>query len=57
LRRRGIVPDFRAPNVIRRAPAPLYTTYDELWETVEALRDIIDSGEHLRLTAGRELVA
>jgi kynureninase len=57
LRRRGGVPDFRAPNVIRLAPAPLYTTYHELWETVEALREIIDSGEHLRRTAGRELVA
>jgi kynureninase len=57
LKARGIVPDFRAPNVIRLAPAPLYTTYQELWQTVETLREIIGSGEHLRLTAGRDLVA
>lgn len=57
LRARGIVPDFRAPNVIRLAPVPLYTTYHELWQTVQALRTIIDTGAHLRLAEGRELVA
>jgi kynureninase len=57
LRARGIVPDFRAPNVIRLAPVPLYTTYHDLWQTVQALREIIDTGAHLRLAAGRELVA
>ena len=57
LKIRGIVPDFRAPNVIRLAPAPLYTTYRELWRTARALREIIDRGEHLRLVEGRNLVA
>jgi kynureninase len=38
----GVVPDFRPPNVIRLAPIPLYTTYAELWQTVEFLRRIID---------------
>jgi kynureninase len=57
LKARGIVPDFRAPNVIRLAPAPLYTTFHELWQTARALREIIDSGEHQRLAEGRSLVA
>ena len=57
LRARGVVPDFRAPNVIRLAPVPLYSTYHELWQTVQALREIIDTGAHLRLAEGRELVA
>ena len=57
LKTRGVVPDFRTPNVIRLAPAPLYTTFHELWRTVRALREIIDDGEHLRLAEGRELVA
>ena len=57
LKARGIVPDFRAPNVIRLAPVPLYTSYHELWQTVRALREIVDTGEHLRLAKGRELVA
>ncbi|MDQ2652257.1 MAG: kynureninase, partial [Chloroflexota bacterium] len=57
LRARGIVPDFRAPNVIRLAPVPLYTTYHEIWQTVQALREIMDTGAHLQLEVGRELVA
>jgi kynureninase len=57
LKARGIVPDFRAPNIIRLAPAPLYTSYHELWQTARALREIVDRGEHLTMAAGRDLVA
>jgi kynureninase len=57
LKARGIIPDFRAPNVVRLAPVPLYTSYHELWQTVQALRAIIDGGEHLQGDAGRGLVA
>ncbi|MFN8591251.1 MAG: kynureninase [Thermomicrobiales bacterium] len=57
LKARGIVPDFRAPNVIRLAPTALYTTYRELWQTVQTLREIIDRGEHLHMAEGRNLVA
>jgi kynureninase len=57
LKQRGIVPDFRQPNVIRVAPIPLYTTYQGIWQLVAALREIIDTGEHLKLGAAREAVA
>ncbi len=57
LKVRGVVPDFRAPNVIRLAPAPLYTTYHDLWQTAQALQEIVDRGEHLTLAEGRDLVA
>ena len=57
LKARGIVPDFRAPNVIRLAPVPLYTSFHEVWRAVGALREIVAEGEHLRGAAGRELVA
>ncbi len=57
LKQRGIIPDFRAPNVIRIAPIALYTTYKECWQTVQALRQIVDAGEHLATNQGRELVA
>jgi len=57
LKARGIIPDFRAPNVIRLAPVPLYTSFYELCRTVRALKEIIDRGEHLRVAAGRDLVA
>ncbi len=57
LKQRGIVPDFRAPNVIRIAPVALYTTFEECWLTVQALREIVEAGEHLATNQERELVA
>jgi len=42
LRTRGVVPDFRPPNIIRAAPIPLYNTYYEIWKFVQQLREIID---------------
>jgi kynureninase len=44
---RGVVPDFRPPNVIRICPSPLYGTFDEIWQTVTHLKAIIAGGEHL----------
>lgn len=57
LKQRQIIPDFRKPNVIRLAPAPLYNTFEELWLTVQALVEIITSGEHLSFSAERNPVA
>jgi kynureninase len=57
LKRRAIIPDFRPPDIIRLAPIPLYTSYEEIRQAVGALRDVIDMGEHLKGDEGRELVA
>lgn len=46
LKARGIVVDFRQPDVIRLAPIALYTTYEEIRRTVGILREIIDTGAH-----------
>jgi len=45
LKDRNIIPDFRYPNIIRLAPVALYNTFYEVWQVVEALREIIDRGE------------
>jgi kynureninase len=34
----SIVCDFREPNVLRVAPAPLYNTFHDVWRFVETLR-------------------
>ena len=57
LKQRGVIPDFRSPNIIRLAPVALSTTYDELWQTVDHLKAIIDSGEYLNVDSNRSLVA
>ncbi|MGI9048563.1 MAG: kynureninase [Rubrobacteraceae bacterium] len=41
LKEKGVVPDFRAPNIIRLAPSPLYTSYVEVWKTVRILAEIM----------------
>jgi len=38
LLRRGIVPDWREPGVIRAAPVPFYNGYDDVWLFVDALQ-------------------
>lgn len=57
LKRRGIVPDFRPPDVIRLAPIAFYTSYLDLWQVVQALRSVIETGEYLEGANERELVA
>ena len=47
LRERGFIVDFRPPNVVRLAPVALYTSYEEVWQVAQALRDVIDTGAHL----------
>ncbi len=57
LKARGVVPDFRPPNVIRLAPIALYTSYHDVWQVVQHLRAIIDQREHEQFADSRDLVA
>ena len=57
LKARGVVPDFRPPNVIRLAPIALYTSFGEVWQVVQHLKAIIDGKEHEAFAAERDLVA
>ncbi len=56
LRERGVVPDFRKPDVIRFAPSPLYNTFAECWEAIAILKEIATSGSHEAFSAARSLV-
>ncbi len=38
---RGVVGDFRAPDMLRMGFAPLYTRFADVWRAVEAIRDVI----------------
>jgi len=56
LKARGVVPDFRPPNVIRLAPIPLYTSFHEVWRVVQHLREIVDNKEYEKIPKKRGVV-
>lgn len=39
--RRGVVPDFREPDLVRLGLAPLTTSFTELWHGLEVLLDVV----------------
>ena len=43
LLRTGVVADYRTPDRIRLAPAPLYTSFTQVWDGMDLLRDIAAS--------------
>ena len=46
LRDRGVVVDFRPPNVVRVCPAPLYTGFQDVRAVVDEIADILDEDAH-----------
>ncbi|MEH7308417.1 kynureninase [Neobacillus drentensis] len=57
LKENGIIPDFRAPNIIRLAPVALYTSYTDVWEVVQILKKIMNEKQYEKFKNGREVVA
>lgn len=49
LRSRGVIPDYRRPNLLRLAPAPLYTSFAECERAVDILEEILTTGAHEQL--------
>jgi kynureninase len=41
---RGVIGDYREPEVLRFGITPLYLGYADIWDAVETLRDILDRG-------------
>lgn len=51
LRDRGVVVDARPPNVVRVCPAPLYVGFEDVWEVVEAFRQVLETGVYAEYDA------
>jgi kynureninase len=57
LKKRGVIPDFRMPDVVRLAPIPLYNTFRECWQMAQHLKEIVERKEYEQVPPGRDLIA
>ncbi len=57
LKARGIIPDFRSPDMIRIAPVALYNTFEEVWKVVQAFKEIVDQKEYEQFSKQRKAIS
>lgn len=57
MKAKGIIPDFRFPDVIRLAPVALYTSFTEVYDMVDILIDIMETKEYEKFDNRRGTVA
>ena len=48
----NVIPDYRTPNSIRLAISPLPTSYVEIWDGFERMRDLVASGRYKEVKEG-----
>ncbi len=56
LKAAGVVPDFRRPDIIRLAPAPLYNSFADCADAIARLQTIVRTAAHEKFSTQRALV-
>jgi len=56
LKDRQVIPDFREPNVVRLAPVALYTSYEDIYNLIEIIDDIITNRTYDKYSEERTLI-
>ncbi len=48
-----VIPDFREPDNLRLGLAPIYTTFEDIWNGVDRIRQVVQEKRYLRYPATR----
>ena len=57
LKEANVVPDFRAPDIIRLAPISFYSSFQDVWEMVQRLKTIMVDETYKTFSNERNVVA
>ncbi|TQR11016.1 kynureninase [Psychrobacillus soli] len=52
-----VIPDFRSPNGIRLAPVALYNSFEDVWKTVQILKEIMKEESYKKFENKRDVIA
>jgi len=52
----NVIPDFREPDNIRLGVTPIYTSFKDIWESVDRIEKVITEKRNLHFSAARQTV-
>jgi kynureninase len=52
----NVLPDFREPDNIRLGLTPIYTSFQDVWESIDRIQRVVTEKRHLRFPETRQAV-